>query len=74
MSTPANITLFNYQVLIGKRNLSKSLLELMIEKGFQRSPSETEMQKISATIDKENDRFIRLVFRAQEAYIRYLPM
>ena len=62
MSTPANITLFNYQVLIGKRNLSKSLLKLMIEKGFQRSPSETEMQKISATIDKQNDRFIRLVF------------
>ncbi|WP_263336839.1 hypothetical protein [Neisseria sp. Marseille-Q5346] len=68
MSTPANITLFNYQVLIGKRNLSKSLLEPMIEKGFQRSPSETEMQKISATIDKENDRFIRLVFSTGSVY------
>lgn len=68
MGTPTNIILFNYQVIIGEKNLSKSLLIPMIEKGFQRSPSETEMQKISATIDKENERFIRLIFSTGSVY------
>lgn len=68
MKKPERITLFNYQVIVGEQILNKKLLEPMIEVGFKRNPTETEMQQISATFDDKNERFIRLVFSSGSVY------
>lgn len=55
MSKVEYITLFNYQVIVGDSNLSKSLMQPIIDSGYKHYPSQTEIQQISAMVDNDNN-------------------
>lgn len=68
MSKVEYTTLFNYQVIVGDKNLSKLLMQPIIDSGYKNYPSQTEIQQISAVMDTENDRFIRLIFNTGNVF------